>query len=89
MVYNTRKLCVFVLKNTMFRKMDLFPSSGEGMQTHTLLGLLEKARLNLWTSFVSPFIIPDDGQGPKTWQVLAERPLPSQKDSAPLSQSML
>jgi hypothetical protein len=30
----------------MFRKLDMFPSSGEGKETPTLLGLLEKANLN-------------------------------------------
>jgi hypothetical protein len=27
----------------MFRKLDLFPSSGDGRETHTLLGPLERA----------------------------------------------
>jgi hypothetical protein len=30
-----------MLENTKFRKPDLFPSSGEGRETPTLLGLLE------------------------------------------------
>jgi hypothetical protein len=32
-----------------FRKLDLFPSSGEG-RTPTLLGPLERANLNHWVS---------------------------------------
>jgi hypothetical protein len=36
----------------MFRKLDLFPSSGEG-QTPTLLGPAERANLNYWTTYVS------------------------------------
>jgi hypothetical protein len=32
-------------KNTTFRKLDLFPSSGKG-DMHTLLGPLERANLN-------------------------------------------
>jgi hypothetical protein len=32
--------------NTTIRKMDLFPSSGEGRKTPTLLGPLEGANLN-------------------------------------------
>jgi hypothetical protein len=37
-----------VLKTTKttFRKLDLFPSSGERMEIPTLLGLLEKDNLN-------------------------------------------
>jgi hypothetical protein len=34
------------LENTTFRKLDLFPSSGEGP--------LERANLSLWTSGQSP-----------------------------------
>jgi hypothetical protein len=33
--------------------MDLFLSSGEGWETPTLLGQLEKANLNHWTTYVS------------------------------------
>jgi hypothetical protein len=33
-----------------FRKLDLFPSSGEGRETPTLLGPLERDNLNHWTS---------------------------------------
>jgi hypothetical protein len=35
----------------MFRKLDLFPSSGEGRETSTLLGPLERANHNQWLSF--------------------------------------
>jgi hypothetical protein len=31
-----------ILENTTFWKLDLFPSSDEGMQTPTLLGPLER-----------------------------------------------
>jgi hypothetical protein len=58
MVYNTeitgfldfshRQLCI--LENTKFRKLDLFPSSGEGGKTPTQLGPLERANLNHWTT---------------------------------------
>jgi hypothetical protein len=49
MVYNTRNYWVldfalrpvFSLENIIFRKLDLFPSSGEE-ETPTLLGSLEK-----------------------------------------------
>jgi hypothetical protein len=37
-------------KNTTFRKLDLFPSSGEGGEkTPTQLGPLERANLNHWS----------------------------------------
>jgi hypothetical protein len=46
--HNWRDLWVFglcppfdIIKNTTFRKLDLFPSSGEGWETSTLLGPLE------------------------------------------------
>jgi hypothetical protein len=32
----------------MFRKLDVFPSSDEGRQAHTMLGLLERANLKHW-----------------------------------------
>jgi hypothetical protein len=34
----------------MFRKLDLFPSSGEGGEPSTLLGVLERANLSHWNS---------------------------------------
>jgi hypothetical protein len=37
------------LKNTTFRKLDLFPSSGRG-GTPNQLGPLERANLNHWTT---------------------------------------
>jgi hypothetical protein len=45
----------------MFRKLDLFPSSGERRETPTLLGSLERANLNHWTrsSFVQVVISKD------------------------------
>jgi hypothetical protein len=55
MVYNTQNYWVFglcsKLENTTFRKLHLFPSSGEGWE-HTLLGRLERANLNHWDSAV-------------------------------------
>jgi hypothetical protein len=36
----------------MFRKIGLFPSSDEGKETPTLLGPLERANLNHWTTQV-------------------------------------
>jgi hypothetical protein len=35
----------------MFPKLNLFLSSGEGRETHTLLGSLERVNLNHWTHF--------------------------------------
>jgi hypothetical protein len=57
MVYNTQGYWVSgffpssgILENTMFRKLDLFPSSGEGGgKTPTQLGPLERTNLNHWT----------------------------------------
>jgi hypothetical protein len=72
MVYNTRDSWVFglcpssgILKNTTFRKLDLFPSAGKGWETPALLGPLERANLNHWSSIVY-FRIPDDGQVQKS-----------------------
>jgi hypothetical protein len=52
MVYNTLIFRVFglyplsdALRDTVFRKLDLFPSSGEGLETSTLLNPLERANL--------------------------------------------
>jgi hypothetical protein len=43
----------------MFRKVDLFPSSGEGMKNPTLLGPLETDNLNhgWWTKSTNPVIL--------------------------------
>jgi hypothetical protein len=42
-----RKLMLTLfLENTMLQKLDLFPSSGEGRETPTLLGPLKRANLN-------------------------------------------
>jgi hypothetical protein len=68
MVYATRDYWVFglcpssgILKNTTFRKLGLFPSSGEGLgdlerpnpnqwkETPTLLGPLERANPIHWS----------------------------------------
>jgi hypothetical protein len=35
-----------ILENTLFRKLDLFPSSGELWETPTLLRPLDKGNLN-------------------------------------------
>jgi hypothetical protein len=40
-------------ENTTFRKLDLFSSSDQGRETPTLLGPLEKATLNQWTTHVT------------------------------------
>jgi hypothetical protein len=62
----------------MFPKLDLYPSSGEGRQSPTLLGLLERSNLNLSphmkmesgpvseTPCFLVIMIPDDGQSPET-----------------------
>jgi hypothetical protein len=42
-----------VLKNTTFRKLDVFPTSGEGWGTPGLLDPLERANLDHWTTYVS------------------------------------
>jgi hypothetical protein len=44
-------------ENTTFRKLDLFPSSGEGGGAPTLLGALEQKSLTLTTG---------DGHSPET-----------------------
>jgi hypothetical protein len=49
-----RVYCLPLLKHSeklekMFRKVDLFPSPGEGKETSTLLGPLENTNLNHWT----------------------------------------
>jgi hypothetical protein len=46
----TSQKTAFLLENTTFRKLDLFPSSGEGGDTNSVASLR----------------IPDDGQSPKT-----------------------
>jgi hypothetical protein len=37
-----------ISKNTTFRKLDVLPSSGDGMETHALLGVLERADFGHW-----------------------------------------
>jgi hypothetical protein len=56
--YRDTKDCGFVgpvhspllqkLENTAFRKLDLFPSSGGGKESRSLLGLLESVHHNQW-----------------------------------------
>jgi hypothetical protein len=41
-----------ILGNTMFRTMYLFPSSGEGRETPSVLGPLDRANLNQWKTHV-------------------------------------
>jgi hypothetical protein len=62
------------LKN-MFRKLDLFPSSGKMKVAPTLLGPFERASLSHWTTsvrnirFLKRCVFEktlDDGQSPKT-----------------------
>jgi hypothetical protein len=38
-----------ITRNTMFRKLDLLPSSGEGRLSLILFGLLERDNLDHWT----------------------------------------
>jgi hypothetical protein len=57
MVYKTLNYCICglcpqfgIINNykTTFRKLDLFSYAGEGRETPTLLGPLERANLNHW-----------------------------------------
>jgi hypothetical protein len=54
MVYSTQCCWVFgIFQIPIFRKLDLFPSSGEGgggKKTPTQLGPLERANLTYWTA---------------------------------------
>jgi hypothetical protein len=62
MVYNTQTYWLFGLhpssgilktqKNTTFRKVDLFLSSGEGWETRTLFCPLERANLSISTAIL-------------------------------------
>jgi hypothetical protein len=68
MVYNTRDFWVFglgpssaILKNTTFRKLDLFPSSGKGVGD-TPLGQLERANFNHWTTYIQSSCWPSPAQ---------------------------
>jgi hypothetical protein len=57
MVFDTQNYCSSGLsslsgiletgKNTMFHTLDLFPSSGDGRKTHTLLGPLERVMMHV------------------------------------------
>jgi hypothetical protein len=38
------------LRNTTFRKLDMFPSSGKMMGAPTVLDTLERTNLNHWSS---------------------------------------
>jgi hypothetical protein len=40
----------------MFWKLDLFPSAGEGRETPTLFGPLERANSGQWTKSINPVI---------------------------------
>jgi hypothetical protein len=42
-----------ILKNTFFRKLDLFQSSCEGWEKTTMLGQIETANYNHWKTYVS------------------------------------
>jgi hypothetical protein len=62
MMYNTQNdwgsgLCpssgFLRTKSTTFLKPDFFPFSDDGRKTPTLLGLLERANLDLWSSLCS------------------------------------
>jgi hypothetical protein len=41
-----------MLENTKFLELDLFPSSGEGKETPTLLGSLERINSNYWNPVI-------------------------------------
>jgi hypothetical protein len=45
----------WILENTKVRKLDLFPSSDEARESPTVLGPLERANVNLWSSQISSF----------------------------------
>jgi hypothetical protein len=47
----------YILENTTFPKQDLFPFSGNGRETPTLLGSLERANLNHWKTHVQAEVI--------------------------------
>jgi hypothetical protein len=54
MAYNKITECLSsrilnAIESTTFRKLVLFPPSGEGRKKPTLLGPLERANLNHWT----------------------------------------
>jgi hypothetical protein len=56
--YRTLGLCPLSgilknIKNTTFQKLDLFPFSGEGWETPSLLGPFKRAHFNHWTTYVS------------------------------------
>jgi hypothetical protein len=72
MVYSTQNFSVLrlypssgivKLQNTLFRKLDLFPSSGE-WETSAVLGTFESAHLNHWCSL--DFRVRNDGESPKS-----------------------
>jgi hypothetical protein len=44
----SRTVILFILENTTFLKLNLFPSSGEVRETPTLLGLLGRASISHW-----------------------------------------
>jgi hypothetical protein len=57
MVYNTQndRVCglFLMIRITRFQKMVLFPSSGEGRNTPTLLGPIERSNISHWTDTFS------------------------------------
>jgi hypothetical protein len=74
MVHNTQNYWVFglfpssgILENTTFRKLDLFPSLGEGRGEDTYsVGPLRKIYSQSLDLNVVYSIIPDDVKSPKT-----------------------
>jgi hypothetical protein len=52
-------------ENTTFRKLDLFPSSGEGGRRHSVP--LERANLNHWTTPVKSYIATEGRSISKSW----------------------
>jgi hypothetical protein len=59
MVYDNQNHCVVdfvyrpeikILRNTKFRKLDMFTSAEEGSEKPILLGLLERTNLDHWST---------------------------------------
>jgi hypothetical protein len=75
MMYNIQNHCTLsIVRSSKNLENMAFWSSGEGRETPTLLGLLERANLNHWSrmetdpvseTFFLVFRISDDGQSPE------------------------
>jgi hypothetical protein len=62
----------YILENTTFRELNLFPSSGEEREAHTTLGVWGEANLNNWSTNTCPSIIwrREEGHFPKCCSLL-------------------